>query len=197
MSDRGDLPTAPHPALARIEASPLGPAQKRALRLVLEGVSYREAATQAGLRSTADLRRHARTFGVLEAHQRVAAKRKAEAEEIETRALIAGLKRLARLASGELERRLKAKPGEIQTRDLTVLAGVAIDKIRDFEDWRSGSDLASNNVTAQALEYLFQSSKAGGPFQVTFAEVTLERSSAPPGTTDSPMRRNQTEEEVP
>ena len=77
MSDRADLPSPAHSALARIEASPLGLAQERALRLILDGVSYRRAATQAGLRSTTDLRRNARIFGVLEIHNHVAAQRKA------------------------------------------------------------------------------------------------------------------------
>ena len=197
MSDRGDLPTAPHPALARIEASPLGPAQKRALRLVLEGVSYREAATQAGLRSTSDLRRHARSFGVLETHKQAAAKRKAQTEEIETRALIAGLKRLASLASQELERRLETEPSEIQTRDLTVLAGVAVDKIRDFEDWRSGSDSDASNVAVRALEYLFEACKAHGPIQVTVEGPPRYAPSQPSRNAASHMPGNQIGEELP
>ncbi len=190
MSDRGDLPTAPHSASARIEASPIGPAQMRALRLVLEGVSYREAATQAGLHSTADLRRHARAFGVMETHKHVAAQRKAETKEIETKTLIAGLERLARLASGELERRLKAKPGEIQTRDVTVLPGVAVDEIRGFEDWRGEKGPGAANVGAQALEALFRASKAGTPLHVTVAEVSLGESATAPGGAHSPMRED-------
>jgi len=65
--------TAGHDLLVAIEASRLGPAQKTALRLLAEGQSYREAARQAGLRSTADLKRHAQRFGLVEAHNRARA----------------------------------------------------------------------------------------------------------------------------
>jgi len=57
-------------ALDAIEASRLGPTQKTALRLLAVGRSYREAAQAAGLRSTADLKRHARRLGLVEAHKR-------------------------------------------------------------------------------------------------------------------------------
>ena len=165
--------------------------------MVLEGVSYREAATQAGLRSTADLRRYARTFGVRETHTHVAAQRKAYTEEIETPALIAGLKRLANLASHELGRRLEIKPSEIQTRDPTVLAGVAVDKIRDFEDWRAGNDPGASNVAVRALDYLFEACKAHGPIEVTVEGLPRAAPTEAPRQAAPPMRGDQIREEVP
>lgn len=54
-----DVQNDPQVALAAVEASRLGQAQKKALRLVTEGKSYREAANAAGLRSTGSVRRQA------------------------------------------------------------------------------------------------------------------------------------------
>ena len=69
----------------------LGRPQKEALRLVAEGRSYREAAREAGLRSTADVRRHAERFGLRAAHLVARDERKIE----ESAALVPELRDVA------------------------------------------------------------------------------------------------------
>jgi hypothetical protein len=129
----GATPPAAAGALAAIEASRLGPAQKKALRLVAEGRSYRDAAKAADLRSTAKLRAHAARFGLVDAHKAARRALVAREEEIKTEVLIAGFRRTGLKSVRELLRRLDEEPEKIQTRDLTVLAGVSADKIRAWE----------------------------------------------------------------
>lgn len=125
-------------ALDAVEASRLGAAQKTALRLLAEGRSYREAANAAGLRSAADLKRHAQRFGLVEAHNRARTALVAQEREAKTAAVIAELRQVAGKGTRELLRRLDQDPDSIQTRDLTVLTGVALDKIAKWERWEDG-----------------------------------------------------------
>jgi hypothetical protein len=122
-------------ALSAIERSKLGEKQRKALALVIEGRSYREAAHAAGLGSTTTLKAHARRFGLAEAHKRARAVVVAEEAEAKTAATIAVVGKVAKLGAEEMLRRLQAEPGEIQTRDLVTVTGVAIDKLAKWEKW--------------------------------------------------------------
>ena len=148
-----DDPTAPDGPLAAIEASRLGPAQKKALRLLAEGESYREAARQAGLGSTADLKRHAQRFGLVEAHNRARRVVAAEQREWRTAELIESMRQVAGKGALELLRRLEEEPESIATRDLTVGVGIALDKIAKHERWEE-EDSRQRGVTPQVADLL-------------------------------------------
>lgn len=62
----------------------------------------------------------------------------AQERETKTAAVIGELREVARKGTRELLRRLEEEPDKIQTRDLTVLTGVAIDKIAKWERWEDG-----------------------------------------------------------
>ncbi len=127
-------------ALAAIDASRLGRAQKEALRLLAEGRSYREAARAAGLRSAADLKRYAQRFGLVEVHNQARTALVTVEREVRTAAVIGELRSVAAKGTRELLRRLDQEPESIQTRDLTVLTGVALDKIAKWEKWDGDGD---------------------------------------------------------
>jgi hypothetical protein len=146
-------------ALAAIEASRLGPAQKKALRLLAQGQSFREAAKAADLRSTGTLRRHAARFGLVVAHNTARRALVAREEEIKTELLIAGFRQTGIKSVRELLRRLDEEPEKIQTRDLTVLAGVSADKLRAWESW--GDEDAGPDRGAKMFE-LLERLTAGG-----------------------------------
>ncbi len=147
--------------LQQVDAHPkLGRPQKTALRLIAEGRSYREAAKEAGLRSTADLRRHAERFGLRVAHLEAREERKIE----ESAEVVAELREVAGRGARELLHRLKTEPDSIQTRDLTVLTGVAIDKVAKWERWGEGSQEESGAGLGALLDRL---ATTGGTVSVT------------------------------
>src|SRR5262245_1201504 len=102
-----DDPTAPDDPMAAIESSRLGPAMKTALRLVAEGQSYRQAAKEANLQSTADLRRAAKRFGLAQVHNRARRAVVAEEREWRTSELIESMRQIAGKGAQELLRRLE------------------------------------------------------------------------------------------
>jgi hypothetical protein len=146
-------------ALAAVAASRLGPAQKAALRLLAEGRSYREAAQAAGLRSTADLRRHAARFALVEAQKSSRRALVAREEEATTERVIADLRKVAGKGARELLRRLDEAPDEIATRDLTVLVGVSLDKLKAWENW--GDEDAGPDRAAKMFELLERLTSGG------------------------------------
>ena len=148
----------PQTALLAIEASRLGPAQKAALRLLAEGRSYREAARAAGLRSTADLKRHAQRFGLVEAHNEARGVLVLQEREVRSTALMAELRQVAGKGARELLRRLDQEPESIPVRDLTVLTGVALDKLAKWEGWSGEGDREEERQQglAKILERLSQ-----------------------------------------
>ena len=137
--------------LAAVEAHPkLGRPQKAALRLVAEGRSYREAAREAGLKSTADLRRHAERFGLRDTHLVVREVQKIE----DSKTLVRELREVAGRGAQELVRRLVEDAQGIQTRDLTVLTGVAVDKLAKWESWGEQERDANPSGLGALLERL-------------------------------------------
>src|SRR5262245_61399732 len=112
---------------------------KKALRLVAEGRSYRQAAKEAGLQSTADLRRAAKRFGLAEAHNEARRALVAEEREWRTADLIESMRQVAGKGAQELLRRLEEEPESIATRDLTVGIGIALDKIAKWEEEDDGA----------------------------------------------------------
>lgn len=186
MSDAPPDATPPDDPLAAIEASRLGPAQKKALRLLAEGESYREAARQAGLRSPADLKRHAQRFGLVEAHNRARRAVVAQEREMRTADLIESMRQVAGKGTRELLRRLDEEPESIATRDLTVGVGIALDKIAKYERWEDGSNWGSQEHQSGLAEILDALGERGRTVEIA-ARVTVgnggaggERQSAPP-----------------
>jgi hypothetical protein len=156
------LTAAPSPvaaALAAIEASRLGSAQKKALRLLAEGQSYREAAKAAELRSTGTLRRHAARFGLVEAHKTARRALVAHEAEIKTELVIGELRKVAGKGARELLRRLDEEPESIQTRDLTVMVEVSLDKLKAWENW--GDEDAGPDRGAKMFELLERLTSGG------------------------------------
>jgi len=121
-----------------IDATQCGPAMKAALHAVLDGVPYRDAAREVGLASHQDLHRAAKRLGLLEVH---------------TKQLVAQCQRLADLSSSELERRLVEDPGSIGTKDLSVINGIALDKVANYEGWRHRNHDAAS-LASQAVDRL-------------------------------------------
>lgn len=165
-------------ALAAIECSRLGETQRKALRLVIEGRSYREAAHAVGLRSTTTLKAHARRFGLAEAHNRARAAVVAEEAEARTAATMAVVGKVAKLGAEKMLRRLQAEPGEIPTRELTVLTGVAIDKLAKWERW--GETPADPGAGARILDRIEAAVASGASLALTISR----RPELEPGTID-------------
>lgn len=143
-------------AWLRVEEARLGSRMKRALRLVAHGVSYREAAAEEGYQDHAAVYRHARRFGLA---------------QIRTEQIIEGHKSIAFLANDELERRLVERPEEFRDRDLSVAAGIASDKIRDYEGWKSEQQQGGDYVSA--LDRLARQLEANQTLKIGF---TVEKS---------------------
>jgi hypothetical protein len=129
--------------LERVEADSCGPKLKAALRLVVRGEPYREAAKQAGLASHQDVYRRARALGLAEGH----------VEELKTQ-----YRRLASLSNMELEHRLTEDPDKISDRDMIVISGVAADKLARLESQPSSAE--------SPLSRLFEMLHQGGRLEI-------------------------------
>ena len=124
----------------QLDELPFGPKMREALKLVLDGDSFREAAEAVGLQSHQDLWRAARRLGIGTSSSRV----------------LDGHRRIARLANDELERRLLDDAEGISTKDLAVIGGIASDKLAKAEGWGpegatepgSGLDAILNKLAA-------------------------------------------------
>jgi uncharacterized protein YcaQ len=108
-----------------IDALPCSERERAGLKLVIDGLTYRAAAQEAGLASHQDLHRLARRFGLAEPH---------------TKAVVGSLRRLLALSAAELERRLVEAPEEITTKDLSVLTGILADKLFRSEGMAAPED---------------------------------------------------------
>jgi hypothetical protein len=157
--------------LERLEASRIGPTQREALRLVLAGSGFTEAAEAVGLRSTAKLRHHAKRLGIKPPVRRpfvqwaasngeptgelvtdaLTPPRSAESEQ-----LVGEWRQAAGLSVRELIRRLKSAPEKLSTRDLTAAAGAATEKIRAWEQWDRAerADTAKDSQLGELLQRL-------------------------------------------
>ncbi len=111
---------------------------KRALARVASGESYRQAAAAEGYEDHAEVWRLAKRYGLLGA-------KKAQ--------ILAGSRRVALLANEELERRLVEKTDEISDRDLTVMGGVAQDKLAAAER-KSGAESSTGSLDALVAKML-------------------------------------------
>ena len=147
-----------------IDATGLGEKIKAALHLVLDGTPYRDAAREVGLASRQDLHRAAKRLGLLEMH---------------SKQLVAQCQRVADLSGAEVERRLVEHPESIGTKDLSVINGIALDKIAKYESWgRVDHDLAG--AAAKAVDRLSQLEG-----QLKISVVTVERT--PPAEREAPQ----------
>ena len=108
----------------------------RALYRVALGESFRQAAEAEGYGDHAGVWRVAKRHGLVDSKKE---------------RLLNGQRRVATLATDELERRLVENPDEVSSRDLTVAAGVAIDKISAAENWSNADEDRSTNVGLAAL----------------------------------------------
>jgi hypothetical protein len=141
---------------------------KAALHAVLDGTPYREAATAAGLRSHQDVYRAAKRLGLLDVH---------------TKQLVAQCQRLADLSGSELERRLVEAPESIGTKDLSVINGIALDKVANYEGWRHRSHDPAGLASA-AIDRLSQLEGKLKLSVVVEREPTAERETPKPVALD-------------
>ena len=123
--------------LERIEADTCGPKLKSALRLVVRGEPYRDAAKQAGLASHQDVYRRARALGLTEPH--------VEEQKSQYREILG-------LANAEIRYRLVENPEAMSDRDLIVASGVACDKLARLESQPS----AAESPLSRLFEMLYQ-----------------------------------------
>ena len=123
--------------LERVEADPCGPKLKAALRLVVRGEPYRDAAKQAGLASHQDVYRRARALGLTEPH--------VEEQKSQYREILG-------LANAEIRYRLVENPEAMTDRDLIVASGVACDKLARLESQPSSAE----SPLSQLFEMLHQ-----------------------------------------
>jgi hypothetical protein len=93
---------------------------------------------------------------------------------------------VANLGAKELRRRLKTDPDSIQTRDLTVLTGVAIDKVAKRERWGDEDDEDEGRRSRQfalLMERLAAISRklvvVAPPDQGAMANIALYRTEPP------------------
>ncbi len=136
--DEITIPDELRDAWARVEASNHVSPMKRALARVASGESYRQAAAAEGYEDHAEVWRLAKRYGLLGA-------KKAQ--------ILAGSRRVALLANEELERRLVEKTDEISDRDLTVMGGVAMDKLAVAER-KSGEESSTGSLDALVAKLL-------------------------------------------
>jgi hypothetical protein len=91
---------------------------------------------------------------------------------VHTKQLVAQCKSLADLSGAELERRLVEAPESIGTKDLGVIQGIALDKVANYEGWRTRNH-DPGALAAQAVDRL-----AALEGKLTLS-VTVERTPAP------------------
>ena len=105
-------PDSPEEAENAIVALTCTERMKAAVRLVAEGMAFRDAAVQVGYRDHREVYRWAKRAGLVEVH---------------TKQLVASCKRIVALSNAELERRLIEAPEEISSKDLAVSSRVPSD----------------------------------------------------------------------
>ena len=130
LLDELAIPEEMREAWTRVEASDHVQPMKRALARVASGESYRRAAAAEGYEDHAEVWRLTTKFGLIGAKKS---------------RILAGSQNVALLANEELERRLTEKPDEISDRDLTVMGGVAQDKIAAAER-KSGEEPSTGGL---------------------------------------------------
>lgn len=118
-------PDSPEEAENAIVALTCTERMKAAVRLVAEGMAFRDAAVQVGYRDHREVYRWAKRAGLLEVH---------------TKRLVDSYRRIAALSNAELERRLTEAPEEIATKDLAVISGISADKAAKYEGWGKQAD---------------------------------------------------------
>lgn len=123
-----------------VEALACGERMKSALRLVVSGRTYREAAAEVGYSDHRDVYRWAKRSGLLAAHDRQ---------------LVEANRRVSALANAELERRLLDDPESIGTRDLAIIGGIAADKVAKFREREE--DAGTPERLARLLEAMQES----------------------------------------
>jgi hypothetical protein len=155
-------------ALRRIAESNYGERMQRALKLVVEGVPFREAAAAENYADHSDLYRASRRLDLAGLHL------------VEARSQY---QRIQNLANQALEKRLLEDPDSIGARDLAVVSGIASDKAE-----RLGAALSpAHNPLSQLFELLHQ----GGKLEIVGPEggATVERAeeSEPPTIDVTPV----------
>ena len=132
---------------SRVEVEPetrIGNRMKAALRLVCAGFTYRQAAERLRYSDHANVWRAAKQYGVCEAR---------------TEEIIAGSRRISKLAGDTLEARLVEDPDAISTRDLIVARGVENDKLARYERW---GQQAQDNSALSAFDRAVAAALEGG-----------------------------------
>lgn len=149
-------------AWEKIEASNLGDRMLRALRLIAGGVAVREAAESQEYASPRDVHRAARRYGLL---------------DVRTKAIVEQHRHIATLATDALEDRLLGDTKKISASQLSVISGIATDKVFKSEE-RSQDDGSS---------YLSALEQVAAQFAESGAKLELRVSIGPtrPAATES------------
>ena len=142
-----DVPVELEKKWALVEQRVTSDRLKQALRRIIAGESYREAAAAVGYSDHRVVFRSAKAFGLVEWAS-------------QTDRLIMDYRQVAHEANSELLKRLDEAPEKIPTRELTVMSGVSADKIRDYERWSKRGDQDGGGF-ASALAELAQKVAAG------------------------------------
>jgi hypothetical protein len=148
-------------ALHRIAESNYGERMQRALKLVVQGVPFREAAAAENYADHSDLYRASRRLDLAGLHL------------VEARSQY---QRIQNLANQALEKRLLEDPDSIGARDLAIVSGIASDKAE-----RLGAAMSpAHNPLSQLFEMLHKGGKLEivGPQDSTTVEGAEE--SEPP-----------------
>jgi hypothetical protein len=141
-------------ALRRIAESNYGERMQRALKLVVEGVPFREAATAENYADHSDLYRASRRLDLAGLHL------------VEARSQY---QRIQNLANQALEKRLLEEPDGISAKDLSIISGIASDKAE-----RLG---AAMSPAHSPLSQLFEMLHQGGRLEIVGPQgsATVER----------------------
>ena len=134
-------------AWARFEASDHVPTMKRTVARIASGESSRKAAAAEGYEDHAESWRIATKYGLIGAKKS---------------RILAGNRLVALLVNEELERRLVEKTDEISDRDLTVMGGVAQDKLAAAEK-KSAEEPSTGGLDALVTKL----AEAGYSFEIT------------------------------
>ncbi len=123
---------------------------KRALRRLAVGMSLRKAAESEGYKTKASIFRYGQKHGLI---------------SMTDKALVNQFRRTAYKSLDMIEDRITDDPDSVSTRDLTIIAGVAADKIAKKERW--GDRVPEENLGDCLIEIAERIVAGGGKVGLT------------------------------
>lgn len=167
-----DCPPIPERALAawyaHVEPRNLTQAVRHGLALLLAGWTYREAERESGTTRSwlADCTRRMELRPYLQRSER----------------LVAAHRGIALRALEELEVRLQDAPDELRAKELSIVAGISTDKVRDWERWR-GTDAETHSTSWERV--VRQILDAGGRLDLSLTAPDGQRAEICAANNDS------------